>query len=130
MDSKSAMEALKSASATGDLAGAERIYADACSDLGNIIQDKAALCLYTAYIFLNAKEYGKAEQYLLEALAYSNDPTCRGIRGTVLFYLFRLKWNLYDEAAAVHYGQMAMIELENSLPDSQSQIEYIRTRIG
>ena len=39
MDSKTAMEAIKAASARGDLMEVERIYADACADIGNIIRD-------------------------------------------------------------------------------------------
>ena len=32
--------------------------------------------------------------------------------------------------AAINYGQMAMIELELGMPDTQAQIEFIRSRIG
>ncbi len=31
---------------------------------------------------------------------------------------------------ATHYGQMAIIELENGLPDTQNDIEFIRARMG
>lgn len=130
MDSKTAMEAIKAASARGDLMEVERIYADACADIGNIIEDKAALCLYCVYAFLNVKDYIGGERYLLEALGYSNNPRCRSIRGQVLFNLFRLKYNQGDMNAAVNYGQMAMIELELGMPDTQAQIEFIRSRIG
>ena len=130
MDAKTAMEAIKAASARGDLAEVERLYADACADIGNIIQDKAALCLYCVYAFLNVKDYVGGERYLLEALGYSNDPRCRSIRGQVLFNLFRLKYNQGDLNAALNYGQMAMIELELGMPDTQAQIEFIRSRIG
>ena len=67
MDSKTAMEAIKAASARGDLMEVERIYADACADIGNIIQDKAALCLYCVYAFLNVKDYIGAYQSVLNA---------------------------------------------------------------
>lgn len=130
MDSATAMEAMKTALSAGDLYEVERVYSEACNDIGNIIEDKAALCLYCVYACLSNKDYTGGERYLLEALGYSNDPRCRSIRGRVLFDLFRLKFNQGDMKAATDYGQMAMIELENGLPDTRNEIEYVRARIG
>ena len=130
MDAATAMDGIKNASAIGDLYEVERLYREACADIGNIIEDKAALCLYCVYAFLNAKDYANGERFLLEALEYSNDPRCRSIRGQVLYNLFRLKYNQGDMVSAVNYGQMAMVELEYGMPDTHAQIEYIRNRIG
>lgn len=130
MESGAAMEAMKVAVSSGDLYEVDRLYSEACADIGNRIEDKAGLCLYCVYAHLNFKDYSGGERYLLEALGYSNDPSCRGIRGRVLFNLFRLKFNQGDDVTATHYGQMAIIELENGLPDTRNEIEYIRARMG
>ena len=130
MEAGAAMEAMKAAVNSGDLYEVDRLYSEACSDIGNRIEDKAGLCLYCVYAHLNYKDYAGGERYLLEALGYSNDPSCRSIRGRVLFNLFRLKFNQGDIVNATHYGQMAIIELENGLPDTQNDIEYIRARMG
>lgn len=130
MEAGAAMEAMKAAVNSGDLYEVDRLYSEACSDIGNRIEDKAGLCLYCVYAHLNYKDYAGGERYLLEALGYSNDTSCRSIRGRVLFNLFRLKFNQGDMVNATHYGQMAIIELENGLPDTQNDIEYIRARMG
>lgn len=125
-----AMEAMKAAVLAGDLSEVDSLYTEACTDIGNRVEDKAGLCLYCVYAHLNFKDYSGGERYLLEALGYSNDPRCRSIRGRVLFNLFRLKFNQGDDMAATNYGQMAIIELENGLPDTQNDIDYIRARMG
>lgn len=130
MEAGAAMEAIKSAVIVGDLYEVDRLYSEACTDIGNRIEDKAGLCLYCAYAHLNSKDFVGGERYLLDALAYSNEPSCRSIRGKVLLYLFRLKFNQGDMVNATHYGQMAIIELENGLPDTQNDIEFIRARMG
>ncbi len=50
------MEAIRYAAAVGDLYEVDRLYSEACADIGNRIEDKAGICLYCAYAHLSSKD--------------------------------------------------------------------------